>query len=51
MKTGLSSYINKRPRNVSEADLKKALKEVNAKNRVLRESFRITNETLNFVCY
>lgn len=44
-------YISKKIKKVSEIDLKKALKEVNQKNREFRESFRITPDVLNFTCY
>jgi len=51
MKTKKPEYINKDIKKVSEADLKKALAEVNAKNKALRESMRITPDVLNFICY
>lgn len=43
-------YVNETIKSVSESDLKKALREVNKKNRELRESFRLTPEVLNFRC-
>jgi hypothetical protein len=44
-------YINENIKSVSETDLRNALRKVNQKNKELRESFRITNDVLNFRCY
>ncbi len=44
------SYISDKIKKVSEVDLKAALKKVNAKNKELRDSFRMDAETMNFKC-
>lgn len=42
------NYINTEVKKVSESDLKKALSEVNKKNKELRESFKMDKDTLAF---
>lgn len=42
------NYLNTEIKKVSESDLKKALSEVNKKNKDIRESFRMDKDTLAF---
>ena len=42
------NYLNTEIKKVSESDLKKALTEVNKKNKDIRESFRMDKDTLAF---
>lgn len=42
------NYLNTEIKKVSENDLKKALTEVNKKNKDIRESFRMDKDTLAF---
>lgn len=46
-----SGYINTKIKKVSEDDLRKALREVNKKNKEIRDSFRLTAEVMSFTCY
>ena len=43
-----TNYVNTEIKKVSESDLKKALSEVNKKNKEIRESFKIDKDTLAF---
>jgi hypothetical protein len=42
------NYVNTEIKKISESDLKKALSEVNKKNREIRESFKTDKDTLAF---
>lgn len=51
MRSEKPNYINQKIKKVSEVDLKTALKEVNEKNKKLRESFIISHKDLLFTCF